>query len=128
MSKESLARELDVIFDAPPLLAVTDAQILSTLVDGVLFVVNYGTDRNAVSRGADHLRQVNVNVLGFVINRMTSTDGGEYYYYNYYYYDEESTSDQTQEFPDYVNGNGVYDVLNQHTSSIKPDSTVRPQK
>lgn len=121
---ERLYEQVDmVIFDAPPLLAVTDAQILSAFVDGVLFVVNRGTERAAVSRAAESLRQVDANVLGYVMNRMVRSDEGEYYYYNYYYDDDEPRTG-TREVPVYTNGtgqNGVYeDLMTQHTTTISP--------
>jgi len=83
---QQLQQEVDiVIFDAPPLLAVTDAQILSTQVDGVLLVVKQGTERGAAARAVESLEQVNARLLGVVMNNMRRTASDEYYYYEYYY-------------------------------------------
>ncbi|MEM7129571.1 MAG: polysaccharide biosynthesis tyrosine autokinase [Chloroflexota bacterium] len=109
----SLQEQVDiVIFDAPPVVAVADAQILSTIVDGVVCVVRRGTPRQAISRTAESLGQVNANLLGFVMNRMVKADGEDYYYYYNYYYDEvhanggTDTSDQTPRPKHYPNGYG----------------------
>ncbi|MEM7128359.1 MAG: polysaccharide biosynthesis tyrosine autokinase [Chloroflexota bacterium] len=124
---EGLQEQVDlVILDAPPLLAVTDAQILSAYVDGVLFVVDSATKRKAIRQAVESLRQVNANILGFVMNRMTRSDDGDYYYYSYYY-DENPRTNITQEVPVYQNGKsaGAYDVVNQRTSTITPIAVTR---
>lgn len=76
-----------VLFDSPPLLAVTDAAVLSTIVDGVILVVRVGsTRRDAVRRAAAHLRAVHSTILGAVLNDIDVTRGGYYGGYGYYYY------------------------------------------
>lgn len=85
----ALHNQVDVmIVDAPPLMAVADAQILAALVDGIVLVVSRGTPRQALARSMESLRQVDANLLGFVMNRMNRGDGEDYYYYYNYYYDE----------------------------------------
>ena len=70
-----------VIFDTPPVLAVTDAQVLSTKVDGVLFVVPQGeVKKNELDEAADRMESVKANVLGSVLNKV-DTDSDTYYYY-----------------------------------------------
>jgi capsular exopolysaccharide synthesis family protein len=74
-----------VVFDSQPVLAVTDAPLLSTQMDGVLLVVDAGkTRRPAAMRAVERLTDVGGNVLGAVVNRLPSRGDG--YYYNYYYY------------------------------------------
>ena len=76
-----------VLFDSPPLLAVTDAAVLSTMVDGVILVVRVGsTSREAVRRAAAHLRTVHSRILGAVLNDIDVSRGGYYGGYGYYYY------------------------------------------
>ena len=83
-----------LIIDTPPIMAVTDAVILSRLVDGVLLVAKPGeTQTGALKQTVDRLRQVNANLLGVVLNEITQNGHGYYYkgyqYYNYQkYYDE----------------------------------------
>jgi capsular exopolysaccharide synthesis family protein len=83
-----LEEEADVIvLDTPPILVVADASVLSARTDGVLVVVNTGrTRRAAVQQAVDGLRQVGAQLLGCVLN-MVSTRGGRssHYYYSYYY-------------------------------------------
>lgn len=58
-----------VIFDSPPVLAVTDAQILGQEVDGTLLVVRAGeTRRPMLERAVRLLRTVDVNLLGALLN------------------------------------------------------------
>jgi capsular exopolysaccharide synthesis family protein len=74
-----------VIIDSPPLQAVTDAAILSSLVDGTVLVVDAGhTRRGAVRNGREALAKVGARVLGVTLNRMSESMSGDYYYYDYY--------------------------------------------
>jgi non-specific protein-tyrosine kinase len=71
-----------VIFDSPPVLAVTDASLLATQVDGTLLVLDaQKTRRPAAVRAVERLTGVGGNVLGVVLNRMASSSDGYYYYY-----------------------------------------------
>ena len=73
-----------VIVDAPPVNAVTDAQLLSTMVDGVLFVVaSEITHMDGARRAKDLLQQVNAKILGVVLTRLKM--GKNKYGYNGYY-------------------------------------------
>jgi protein-tyrosine kinase len=70
-----------VLIDTPPIIAVTDAAVLATRVDGVLLVVNAGkTRRDLAIKARDMLRQVNANILGVVLNN-ASLDKSAYEYY-----------------------------------------------
>lgn len=81
---EELSEIADVvIIDSPPLLAATDAIVLSKRVDGVVLVVSAKhTRRDALKQAVNRLRQVESPILGCVFNRVNSEDGG--YYYGYY--------------------------------------------
>ncbi len=58
-----------VIFDTPPVLAVTDALVLSTRVDGVLLVVQSGRSRrDQVREARQKLEKVKANLLGVVLS------------------------------------------------------------
>ena len=58
-----------IILDSPPVLAVTDAQILSTKVDGTLLVVRAEkTKKDTVLAAKGVLDKVNANILGTVLN------------------------------------------------------------
>ena len=73
-----------VIVDSPPLQAVTDAAILSALVEGTVLVVDAGrTRRGAVQNGHEALVKVGGRILGVTLNRMSEAMSGDYYYYDY---------------------------------------------
>jgi len=75
-----------LVFDSPPLLAVTDAAVLSRHVDGVLLVVKSGqTQHEALVRAIDLLRNVGAKVLGVLLNDVSRENAyGAYHYYYYY--------------------------------------------
>lgn len=77
-----------VIFDSPPVLSVTDAVVLSTVVDGIIFVVESGkTTTDAVYLAMEHIENVKGRVLGVVLNNFDPRKAyGGYYYGNYYRY------------------------------------------
>ncbi|WP_413766867.1 polysaccharide biosynthesis tyrosine autokinase [Rhodococcus pyridinivorans] len=84
---EDLRSRFDyVIIDAPPLLPVTDAAILTNIADGALLIARYGkTTREQFARAIGNLRAVNAPVLGTILS-MTPTKGrGSAYEYRYYY-------------------------------------------
>ena len=73
-----------VIIDGPPVLAVTDPVVLSTRSDSVLLVSSAGqTRRTQLRQATEQLREVNANMIGIVLNRVSAKTSG-YYYYNYY--------------------------------------------
>ncbi|WP_152657630.1 CpsD/CapB family tyrosine-protein kinase [Oceanobacillus sp. CFH 90083] len=71
-----------VIFDMPPVLAVTDAQILSNYVDGAILVVrSKKTENDAAKQALEALESVHANVLGVVLNDRDKKEANYYYYY-----------------------------------------------
>ena len=67
-----------IILDTSPVNMVTDAAVLASFSDGVLFVVRSGkSDKNNIMRALDQLRYANAKVLGFVFNGSGHT-GGQY--------------------------------------------------
>ncbi len=60
-----------VIFDSTPVAMVTDAVVVSTLVDGTLIVVEAGrTTEDSLKRGREALAKVGARVLGVAVNRV----------------------------------------------------------
>lgn len=69
-----------VIFDAPPVLPVTDAVVLSTQVDGVLVVARYGrTQRSLAAEAHRRLQGVGAHIVGFVLNGVPNSASRGYY-------------------------------------------------
>ncbi|MCC7354559.1 MAG: CpsD/CapB family tyrosine-protein kinase [Anaerolineae bacterium] len=68
----SLSERADmVLFDAPPVVVVTDAAILAARVDGVLLAINArGTKRDHALRAKELLEKVNARLLGAVLNNV----------------------------------------------------------
>lgn len=70
-----------ILFDAPPVLAVTDAALLGMKVDGLLLVLRAGTSRrDRAARAKEELARVNVPVVGTVlVNAPRDSAVGNYY-------------------------------------------------
>lgn len=76
-----LERAEMVLFDAPPVLAVTDAAVLSSKVDGVLLVVSAGkTKRENARQAQGQLEKINARIVGAVLNNAKPETGAQYYY------------------------------------------------
>ncbi|HEY6946516.1 MAG TPA: polysaccharide biosynthesis tyrosine autokinase [Candidatus Acidoferrum sp.] len=76
-----------IVMDSPPIMAATDAVILSVQADGVLLVVRSGeTPKVAFTRTRDLLASVKSRVLGVVLNAVDSSSPDYYYSYRYYPY------------------------------------------
>lgn len=69
---ERLRQEADyVIFDAPPVLALTDAAVLASKVDGTLLVLKAGkTSRDDAREAKEQLQKVHANLLGVVLSEV----------------------------------------------------------
>ena len=76
-----------IVVDSPPIMAATDAVIVSVQADGVLLVVRSGeTPKEAFTRARDLLTNVKCRLLGVVLNAVDSTAPDYYYSYRYYPY------------------------------------------
>jgi capsular exopolysaccharide synthesis family protein len=74
-----------VIFDSPPLGAVSDALVLGHMVDAVLLILKFGqTRRELLRRSIEQLETVGAPFMGCVLNDIDASNGG--YGYSYYYY------------------------------------------
>lgn len=87
-----------VLVDSPPLMAVTDAAILASRLDGVVVVMKGDTiPRELALRGMSMLADVKATLLGGVLNMVNARSDSAYYYaysYKYYrkYYGEQEAS------------------------------------
>jgi capsular exopolysaccharide synthesis family protein len=76
-----------IVIDSPPVMAATDAVIISALTDGVLLVVRSGeTPKEAFKRTRDLLAGVKCRLLGVVLNAVDANAPDYYYSYRYYPY------------------------------------------
>ena len=70
-----------VLFDTPPVVAVTDAAVLATKVDGVILVVSAGHTRRDHARTAvQRLQQINARLIGAVLTNVQVDTGLKGYY------------------------------------------------
>jgi capsular exopolysaccharide synthesis family protein len=102
---QTLRQKFDhVIIDSPPILPITDATIISTLVDGVVMVVESDkTSRAALNRACRVMEHSGGRILGTVFNKVDTRRDGYYgyrYYHGYYtrsasYYNDHHDDDRT---------------------------------
>lgn len=82
---DSLKAKYDYIFiDAPPILVVTDAQIIASKVDGMLLVAEYGsTEKKVLEKAKECLDRVEGKCIGVIINQIPLKEMGYYGYGRY---------------------------------------------
>lgn len=83
---EDIKSHYDYIFiDAPPVGVVSDATIISSNVDGVMYVVGAKeTDLSHAQVAIDNLKKADANIIGSVLNKYEMNQSS-YSYYGYYY-------------------------------------------
>ena len=76
-----------VILDSPPIIAVTDSEILARKVDGTILVVSAEvTEIEMMEKSIDLLKNAHAPFIGTVLNNFSYKSGyGSYYKYYYYY-------------------------------------------
>lgn len=71
-----------IVLDSAPLQMVSDAQILSTKVDGTILVIKYKTTKkDTLLQAKNLLESVRANILGIVLNGVEEVKGKYYKYY-----------------------------------------------
>ncbi len=92
---EQLAQKFDyVVYDSPPIMAVTDAALLSRLANGTIVVFDYGkVRREEAVVTLEHFKKVQANLIGLVINNMPHSRS---YYNGYQYYYGENDKHQAR--------------------------------
>lgn len=86
---QEAAEAYDYVFlDMPPVLAVTDAALMSSQVDGTVLILGSGDISPDEGKQAKSLlERVHANILGVILNKVPQHHKSGYYYY--YYYDED---------------------------------------
>lgn len=79
----SLEQKFDlVIYDAPPILAVSDSKVLSVKVDATILVVRYSfVKKESVVESIKELNHVGANLIGTIFNNLPSSENVGYYGY-----------------------------------------------
>src|SRR5699024_7237720 len=72
-----------IIFDTPPILAVTDAQVIGNIVDGSIIVVrSRNTEIENAKKAKEALKSAQARLLGIVLNDIEKeANSNNYYYY-----------------------------------------------
>jgi len=88
---ETLKEKYDyVLLDTPPVMAVSDAIVISKYSDGVIFIVAQGKAKKKLVRDSiQTLRKYKVNLIGVVFNQVKMGQAGYGYKQNYSYYEQE---------------------------------------
>ena len=128
-----------VIVDCPPVLAVSDAQVVGQLVDGAILVVRPEKNhRRSVIRAVESFRSVGCNVLGVVANALSDesqTYGyggyGYGYGYGYSYGHEEGEFEEAGYFEDLPRETVPYPEtaveMSPHERAVDPQP-IRPRR
>jgi polysaccharide biosynthesis transport protein len=86
-----------VFFDSPPIMGVSDASVLASMVDLTLLVIQYRKYPQAMTlRAKQMVEKVGGTLLGMVLNNINISQDSYYYYYSGYYYDYYSKHDDDE--------------------------------
>jgi succinoglycan biosynthesis transport protein ExoP len=87
----TLKKNVDmVIIDSPPVISVTDALLLGKITDATIIVTRAAsTSHEVMGRGLKALKDVDIHVIGVVLNAVDMKKSGYYYGYENYYYTAE---------------------------------------
>jgi len=86
-----MIKELDdfydiIILDSPPVSAVTDAALLSSMVDGIIVVVKIKElSKDLLGRTIKQLKSLNTPLIGGIVNNLDTKSGNAYGSYSSYY-------------------------------------------
>ena len=82
---DRIGEDADVLLiDTPPVLAVSDALVVSLKTDGVLMLARSGgTKKESLRSATAALHQGGIRLVGVVLNQKSDQDRGGYYYYGY---------------------------------------------
>jgi capsular exopolysaccharide synthesis family protein len=73
-----------VIIDSPPSGVFTDAAVISTMANGVIYICASGqVKRDHARKTIENFKKINARVLGVVLNKIPNNYAKHQYYYNY---------------------------------------------
>jgi capsular exopolysaccharide synthesis family protein len=105
-----------VLFDSPPIMGVSDASILASVVDMSLLVIQYRKYPQVMTiRAKQMVEKVGGNLMGVVLNNINISQDSYYYYYSGYYYDYYSKHDDESN-----NGEGKNGESKRSSSGERP--------
>jgi capsular exopolysaccharide synthesis family protein len=80
-----------ILFDSPPIIGVSDASVIASVVDGAMLLIQHRRNpQSMVVRAQQIVEGIKTPLLGVVLNQVPSGSGEDYGYYthNYSYYGE----------------------------------------
>lgn len=94
-----------ILFDSPPVIGVSDASVLASLMDRILLVVEYRKyPKSVATRAKKILENVGGHILGGIINNLNIVKEDYYYYSQVYHYfqaaGEEEAAEESEAAPD----------------------------
>lgn len=98
-----------IFLDSTPINIVTDAAVMTKMIDGVVVVVRQGrTDKETVAEAIKKLEIVDAKIIGFVLNgRLSDIKNNQYHRSSYYRYGKDSSYYRSGYYGSY-GGNGYY--------------------
>ena len=120
---QTLKAQFDmVVLDSPPTLAVTDANVLATRVDGVILVINPRVSkRAAIKHAIEQMVQVKANIIGVVLNGVDVKKSRYGYYRGYYHKSGHGYDDYTDAETSWIKKLKFRKTSHQE-SSLEPES------
>lgn len=86
-----------VLFDSPPVVAMSDASVLAVGLDVTILVLHAGhTKRQIAAQAKDLMERLNINIFGVVLNGVDYSKRYGYYYYYYHYHDYYNKGDRDE--------------------------------
>jgi Mrp family chromosome partitioning ATPase len=102
-----------MIFDAPPMLGLSDSRIMLTKMDAAIMIVNHNkSKKKTINYVIEKIKNSNTKLLGIIINKITYGNHAYYYYYEQYGYNY------------YSAGKGEYKDYYSSSDDIVPDLNV----
>jgi tyrosine-protein kinase Etk/Wzc len=96
---KKLKKEYDyIIIDSPPVIAVTDSEIISSIVDGTILVVSANnTEMELMEKAISLLNQEHSTFIGVILNNFSYRSGYGSYYKYYYYYSRDASKKNSRD-------------------------------
>ncbi|MBP5759817.1 MAG: polysaccharide biosynthesis tyrosine autokinase [Verrucomicrobia bacterium] len=126
-----------VLFDSPPIMGVSDASVLASLVDMVVLVVQHRKYPQSMTlRAKQTVEKVGGNLLGIVLNNISINQDSYYYYYSGYYYDYYSKNydyggeynSSSGEYGEYTARHGEYGHHRKRRRDMKKEQEAKEAK
>jgi len=89
-----------ILFDAPPIIGVSDAAVLVSISDQVILLIQHRRNpESMVQRARQIIEGLKVPIIGVVLNQVPTGTGEDYSYYtnNYSYYAHDPAVDKLAE-------------------------------